>query len=86
MSHYALVWDRVKNQAVDADLLQALAGAVLLRDRFAESGDHEGTTIALLTVEARNRLLDALAVDAPIGLATMVASESGPPVPRFVVQ
>jgi hypothetical protein len=86
MGHYALVSDRAENQAVEADLLRALAGAVLLRDRFAESGDHEGTTIALLTVEALNRLLDALTVDAPSGLATMVASESGPPEPRFVVQ
>ena len=83
--HYALVSDRATgDEIVEDDLLQALAGAVLLRDRLAELGDHEGTTLALLTVEALNRLLDALSVDHPSGLAGMVPREGRPPVPGFV--
>ena len=41
---------------MDDDLIQALAGAVLVRDRLAEAADHEGTSIAVLTVDALNRL------------------------------
>jgi hypothetical protein len=83
--HDALVADRATgNQNVEDDLAQALAGAVLLRDRLAAAGDSEGTTLALLTVEALNRLLDALSVDHPSGLAGLVAREGRPPVPGFV--
>ena len=41
---------------MDDDLVQALAGAVLLRDRLAEASDQEGTHLALLTVDALNRV------------------------------
>jgi hypothetical protein len=78
------VSDQAGNEIVEENLLQALAGAVLLRDRLADAGDHEGTTIALLTVEALNRLLDTLAVDHPTGPAAMVVLEGTPPVPGFV--
>jgi hypothetical protein len=78
MSNHATGDDMVEN-----DLLQALAGAVLLRDRLADAGDSEGTALALLTVDALNRLLDALAVDHPSGLAGMIPRQGRPPVPGF---
>ncbi len=41
---------------MDDDVVQALAGAVLLRDRLAEAADQEGTHVALLIVDALNRI------------------------------
>ena len=54
------------------DLLEALAGAVLMRDGLAETGDSEGLIVALQTVAALNRLVDALGADHPVGSAAMV--------------
>ena len=67
--------DATGDDIVENDLLQALAGAVLLRDRLADAGDSEGTALALLTVDARNAV-DVLAVDHPSGLAGCI------PTPR----
>jgi hypothetical protein len=66
------------------DVLQALAGAVLLRDRLAELGDRETTVIALMTVDALNRLLAPLSIEPPTGLAAMVPRRDNPPAPGFV--
>ena len=75
-----------RTELVEDDLLQALAGAVLLRDRLAEAGDSEGTLLALSIVDALNRLLAALNVDPPSGLAGMVARDDRPPAPGFASQ
>jgi len=64
--------------------MEALAGVVLLRDRLAEAGDGEGTTLALQTVAALNRLLDALGAERPVGLAQMIKREGRPPTAGFV--
>jgi hypothetical protein len=77
-----VVDDRSTDDVRD-DVLQALAGAALLRDRLAESGDGEGTVIALKTVDALSRLLDALSIEWPTGLAAMV-QRGKPPAPGFV--
>jgi hypothetical protein len=65
------------------DLVSALAGAVLLRDRLAEAGDGEGTYLALVTVDALNRVAGELGL-VPSGRATLVERSGGPPVPQFV--
>lgn len=70
-------------ESVRDHLLQALAGAVLLRDRLAETGDSEGTHVGLLTVGALNHVLDALAMDHPQGTARMLPRPGRPPVPGF---
>ncbi len=81
--HDALMSNHANGDDFENDLLQALAGAVLLRDRLADAGDSEGTAVALLTVDALNRLLDALAVDHPSGLAGMIPHRGRPPMPGF---
>ena len=70
-------------ESVRDHLLQALAGAVLLRDRLADAGDSEGTRVGLLTVVALNHVLDALALDHPQGTARMLPRPGRPPVPGF---
>jgi hypothetical protein len=67
----------------EPDLLQALAGAVLLRDRLAMAGDSEGSILALHTVAALNRMLTALGLDPPRENAVMVTRDGKPPVPGF---
>lgn len=69
--------------AVEGHVLQALAGAVLLRDRLAEADDHEGTQLALLTVAALNNVLDDLSLPHPTGLAQMLMQDDAPPMPGF---
>jgi hypothetical protein len=70
-------------ESVGADLVQALAGAVLVRDRLAESGDSEGTHWALLIVDALNRVIDALGLERPFGTAALVHRSGTMPVPGF---
>ena len=70
-------------ESVGADLVQALAGAVLVRDRLAESGDTEGTHWALLTITALNRVIDALGVERPTGTAALVHRSGMMPVLGF---
>ena len=70
-------------ESVRDHLLQALAGAVLLRDRLAEAGDNEGTQVGLLTVDALNHVFDALALDHPQGTARMLPRPGRPPLLGF---
>jgi hypothetical protein len=68
---------------MEQDVLQALAGAVLLRDRLAEAGDRDGTYLALTTVDALNRVCRAAGVE-PSGRAAVISGEDRPPVPGFM--
>jgi hypothetical protein len=73
-----------RSARVEHDLLQALAGAALLRDRLAEAGDIDGTRLALQTGTALNRVFAALSMDLPSGTAQLVVRDGRPPAPGFV--
>ena len=62
---------------------RALAGAVLLRDHCAGSGDAGGGVLALHTVDALNDLALRLGLPSPAGTAAMVV-EDDRAVPGFV--
>jgi hypothetical protein len=69
-----------RSEHVQDHLLQALAGAVMLRDRLAEAGDGEGTHLALLTVQALNEVFGALSMEQPSGMARLLPRASRQPL------